>query len=69
MLMRSIDVAEPGNTFANTATQSRVLLRLSACQSCVISAIRAGLVFHATNVLHYGRAGTGPVFEGMDLYD
>jgi methionyl aminopeptidase len=64
-LMRSIDVAKPGNTFGDIghAIQSFVEAeRMSVVRDFCGHGL--GLVFHAPpNVLHYGRAGTGPVLE------
>jgi len=64
-LMLGIEAARPGNTFGDIghAIQSHV-------ESQRMSVVRdfcghgLGRVFHAPpNVLHYGRAGTGPVLE------
>ena len=64
-LMRGIEAVKPGNTFGDIghAIQSYV-------ESHRMSVVRdfcghgLGRVFHAPpNVLHYGRAGTGPVLE------
>jgi methionyl aminopeptidase len=64
-LMRSIEVAKPGNTFGDIghAIQSFVEAeRMSVVRDFCGHGL--GLVFHAPpNVLHYGRAGTGPVLE------
>ncbi len=64
-LMRSIEVAKPGNTFGDIgfAIQSFVeAQRMSVVRDFCGHGL--GLVFHAPpNVLHYGRAGTGPVLE------
>ncbi len=64
-LMKGIEAVKPGNTFGDIghAIQSYV-------ESNRMSVVRdfcghgLGRVFHAPpNVLHYGRAGTGPVLE------
>jgi len=64
-LMKGIEAARPGNTFGDIghAIQTHV-------ESNRMSVVRdfcghgLGTVFHAPpNVLHYGRAGTGPVLE------
>ena len=64
-LMRSIEVAKPGNTFGDIghAIQSYVeAQRMSVVRDFCGHGL--GLVFHAPpNVLHYGRAGTGPMLE------
>ena len=64
-LMRAIDVVKPGNTFGDIghAIQSFVEAeRMSVVRDFCGHGL--GRVFHAPpNVLHYGRAGTGPVLE------
>lgn len=64
-LMRAIDVVKPGNTFGDIghAIQSYVEgERMSVVRDFCGHGL--GRVFHAPpNVLHYGRAGTGPVLE------
>lgn len=64
-LMRAIDVVKPGNTFGDIghAFQSFVEAeRMSVVRDFCGHGL--GRVFHAPpNVLHYGRAGTGPVLE------
>ena len=64
-LMRAIDVVKPGNTFGDIghAIQSFVEAeRMSVVRDFCGHGL--GHVFHAPpNVLHYGRAGTGPVLE------
>ena len=64
-LMRAIDVVKPGNTFGDIghAIQSYVEAeRMSVVRDFCGHGL--GRVFHAPpNVLHYGRAGTGPVLE------
>ena len=64
-LMKGIEAVKPGNTFGDIghAIQSHV-------EAHKMSVVRdfcghgLGRVFHAPpNVLHYGRAGTGPVLE------
>jgi methionyl aminopeptidase len=64
-----IDVAKPGNTFANIghAIQSFVEAeRMSSCVTCNTGQ----LVFHAHQCKPLRACGTGPVFkEGKDLYD
>lgn len=67
-LMLAIDAAKPGNTFGDIghAIQSYVeAQRMSVVRDFCGHGL--GVVFHAPpNVLHYGRAGTGPVLqEGM----
>ena len=63
--MRAIDVVKPGNTFGDIghAIQSYVEAeRMSVVRDFCGHGL--GRVFHAPpNVLHYGRAGTGPVLE------
>ena len=64
-LMRGIAVVKPGNTFGDIgyAIQSYVEAnRMSVVRDFCGHGL--GRVFHAPpNVLHYGRAGTGPVLE------
>ncbi|MFZ8872948.1 MAG: type I methionyl aminopeptidase [Paracoccaceae bacterium] len=64
-LMRAIDVVKPGNTFGDIghAIQSFVEAeRMSVVRDFCGHGL--GRVFHSPpNVLHYGRAGTGPVLE------
>ena len=64
-LMRAIAVVKPGNTFGDIghAIQSYVEAeRMSVVRDFCGHGL--GRVFHAPpNVLHYGRAGTGPVLE------
>jgi len=64
-LMRALDVVKPGNTFGDIghAIQSFVEAeRMSVVRDFCGHGL--GRVFHAPpNVLHYGRAGTGPVLE------
>ena len=64
-LMRGIEVVKPGNTFGDIgyAIQSFVeAQRMSVVRDFCGHGL--GTVFHAPpNVLHYGRAGTGPVLE------
>ncbi len=64
-LIRAIDVVKPGNTFGDIghAIQSFVEAeRMSVVRDFCGHGL--GRVFHAPpNVLHYGRAGTGPVLE------
>ena len=64
-LMRAIEMVEPGNTFGDIghAIQSYVEAeRMSVVRDFCGHGL--GRVFHAPpNVLHYGRAGTGPVLE------
>lgn len=64
-LMRGIDAVKPGNTFGDIghAIQSYVEgHRMSVVRDFCGHGL--GRVFHAPpNVLHYGRAGTGPVLE------
>lgn len=64
-LMMGIDAAKPGNTFGDIGHAIQ-----SYAESQRMSVVRdfcghgLGRVFHAPpNVLHYGRAGTGPVLE------
>tara|TARA_B100001057_G_scaffold373179_1_gene377590 strand:- start:369 stop:1181 length:813 start_codon:yes stop_codon:yes gene_type:complete len=64
-LMRAIEVVKPGNTFGDIGHAIQ-----SYAESERMSVVRdfcghgLGRVFHAPpNVLHYGRAGTGPVLE------
>jgi len=64
-LMRGIEAVKPGNTFGDIghAIQSHVEKnRMSVVRDFCGHGL--GQVFHAPpNVLHYGRAGTGPVLE------
>ena len=64
-LMRGIAAVKPGNTFGDIgfAIQSYVeAARMSVVRDFCGHGL--GLVFHAPpNVLHYGRAGSGPVLE------
>lgn len=64
-LMRGIEAVKPGNTFGDIghAIQSFVEgQRMSVVRDFCGHGL--GTVFHAPpNVLHYGRAGTGPVLE------
>ncbi|WP_425040725.1 type I methionyl aminopeptidase [Primorskyibacter sp. S187A] len=64
-LMRGIEAVRPGNTFGDIghAIQSFVeAQRMSVVRDFCGHGL--GQVFHAPpNVLHYGRAGTGPVLE------
>ncbi|MDO6730148.1 type I methionyl aminopeptidase [Marinovum sp. 2_MG-2023] len=64
-LMRGIETVKPGNTFGDIghAIQSYVEgQRMSVVRDFCGHGL--GTVFHAPpNVLHYGRAGTGPVLE------
>ncbi len=64
-LMLGIDAVKPGNTFGDIghAIQSYVeAQRMSVVRDFCGHGL--GTVFHAPpNVLHYGRAGTGPVLE------
>ncbi|WP_323765927.1 type I methionyl aminopeptidase [Marinovum sp.] len=64
-LMRGIEAVKPGNTFGDIgyAIQSFVeAQRMSVVRDFCGHGL--GTVFHAPpNVLHYGRAGTGPVLE------
>lgn len=64
-LMRGIEAVKPGNTFGDIghAIQSYVeAQRMSVVRDFCGHGL--GRVFHAPpNVLHYGRAGTGPVLE------
>ena len=67
-LMKGIEAARPGNTFGDIghAIQSHVEVnRMSVVRDFCGHGL--GRVFHAPpNVLHYGRAGTGPrLEEGM----
>ena len=64
-LMMGIDAAKPGNTFGDIGHAIQ-----SYAESQRMSVVRdfcghgLGRVFHAPpNVLHYGRAGTGPLLE------
>lgn len=64
-LMKGIEAAKPGNTFGDIGHAIQVY-----AESNRMSVVRdfcghgLGRVFHAPpNVLHYGRAGTGPVLE------
>jgi methionyl aminopeptidase len=64
-LMKGIEAVKPGNTFGDIghAIQSFVEAhRMSVVRDFCGHGL--GRVFHApSNVLHYGRAGTGPVLE------
>ena len=64
-LMKGIEAARPGNTFGDIghAIQTYVeAQRMSVVRDFCGHGL--GRVFHAPpNVLHYGRAGTGPVLE------
>ncbi|PIE16359.1 MAG: type I methionyl aminopeptidase [Rhodobacterales bacterium] len=64
-LMKGIEAVKPGNTFGDIghAIQSYVeAQRMSVVRDFCGHGL--GRVFHAPpNVLHYGRAGTGPVLE------
>lgn len=64
-LMKGIEAVKPGNTFGDIghAIQTYVeAQRMSVVRDFCGHGL--GRVFHAPpNVLHYGRAGTGPVFE------
>ena len=64
-LMRGIEAVRPGNTFGDIghAIQTHVEAhRMSVVRDFCGHGL--GRVFHAPpNVLHYGRAGTGPVLE------
>ena len=67
-LMKGIEAAKPGNTFGDIghAIQTHVeAARMSVVRDFCGHGL--GRVFHAPpNVLHYGRAGTGPrLEEGM----
>ena len=64
-LMKGIEVAKPGNTFGDIGNAIQVY-----AESHRMSVVRdfcghgLGRVFHAPpNVLHYGRAGSGPMLE------
>jgi methionyl aminopeptidase len=64
-LMRGIEMVRPGNTFGDIGNAIQ-----SFAESHRMSVVRdfcghgLGRVFHAPpNVLHYGRAGSGPVLE------
>ena len=64
-LMKGIEAARPGNTFGDIGHAIQTYV-----ESQRMSVVRdfcghgLGRVFHAPpNVLHYGRAGTGPVLE------
>lgn len=64
-LMKGIEAAKPGNTFGDIGHAIQTY-----AESHRMSVVRdfcghgLGQVFHAPpNVLHYGRAGTGPVLE------
>jgi len=64
-LMKGIEAVRPGNTFGDIGHAIQVYV-----ESQRMSVVRdfcghgLGRVFHAPpNVLHYGRAGTGPVLE------
>jgi methionyl aminopeptidase len=64
-LMRGIAVVKPGNTFGDIGFAIQSFAEENRC-SVVRDFCGHGLgrVFHAPpNVLHYGRAGTGPVLE------
>ncbi len=64
-LMKGIEAVKPGNTFGDIghAIQTYVeSMRMSVVRDFCGHGL--GRVFHAPpNVLHYGRAGTGPVLE------
>ena len=64
-LMKGVEAARPGNTFGDIghAIQTHVEAeRMSVVRDFCGHGL--GRVFHAPpNVLHYGRAGTGPVLE------
>ena len=69
-LMKGIEVVKPGNTFGDIGHAIQ-----SYAESQRVSVVRdfcghgLGQVFHAPpNVLHYGRAGTGPVLEEGMLF-
>lgn len=64
-LMYGIDAVKPGNTFGDIGAAIQTYAEGQRC-SVVRDFCGHGLgqVFHAPpNVLHYGRAGTGPVLE------
>lgn len=64
-LMRGIEAVKPGNTFGDIGAVIQSFAEKERC-SVVREFCGHGLgrVFHAApNVLHYGRPGTGPVFE------
>ncbi|WP_386680172.1 type I methionyl aminopeptidase [Loktanella sp. R86503] len=64
-LMLAIEAAKPGNTFGDIGHAIQAYAESQRC-SVVRDFCGHGLgrVFHAPpNVLHYGRAGTGPVLE------
>ncbi|MGY9045494.1 methionine aminopeptidase [Puniceibacterium antarcticum] len=69
-LMKGIEAVKPGNTFGDIghAIQSFVEVnRMSVVRDFCGHGL--GRVFHAPpNVLHYGRAGTGPVLEEGMLF-
>ena len=69
-LMRGIAAVKPGNTFGDIghAIQTHVeAARMSVVRDFCGHGL--GRVFHAPpNVLHYGRAGTGPVLEEGMLF-
>ncbi|SDE70225.1 type I methionyl aminopeptidase [Limimaricola pyoseonensis] len=64
-LMRGIEAAKPGNTFGDIGHAIQTYVeerRMSVVRDFCGHGL--GRVFHAPpNVLHYGRAGTGPVLE------
>jgi len=64
-LMHGIDAARPGNTFGDIGHAIQTFAeaqRMSVVRDFCGHGL--GQVFHAPpNVLHYGRAGTGPVLE------
>ena len=64
-LMKGIEAAKPGNTFGDIGNAIQTYVeanRMSVVRDFCGHGL--GRVFHAPpNVLHYGRAGTGPVLE------
>jgi len=64
-LMKGIEAARPGNTFGDIGHAIQTFVeaqRMSVVRDFCGHGL--GRVFHAPpNVLHYGRAGTGPVLE------
>ncbi|MGA1181231.1 MAG: type I methionyl aminopeptidase [Marivivens sp.] len=64
-LMKGIEAAKPGNTFGDIGNAIQTYIeanRMSVVRDFCGHGL--GRVFHAPpNVLHYGRAGTGPVLE------
>ena len=64
-LMKGIEAARPGNTFGDIGNAIQTYVeaqRMSVVRDFCGHGL--GRVFHAPpNVLHYGRAGTGPVLE------